>query len=282
MDNSVKVEFAGIPGENIDLLVGLLSDFPHNGLEEVDHSVNVYFGENHWDEQMEVELRELSIRTASSIKISIIPFENWNQSWEAGYDPVEIDDICRIYAPFHSAPDRKFENEIEIIPQMAFGTGHHETTEMMIRLMHKNSKEIRDRSVLDFGAGSGVLAIYAYQLGASNICANEIDPYAFENLKENTINNNADSIRVFCGGCEVLPEGIKYDIILANITRNVILDHLGFFRNNLNPGGKVLISGILSTDYELVKKVFLPYGFTSDSCLTKGKWGAALMVSDLS
>ncbi|WP_236974865.1 50S ribosomal protein L11 methyltransferase [Membranihabitans maritimus] len=281
MDSSVKVHFSGRSGAELEVLVGLLSSFPVDGLEEVENGIIAYFPERVWDHIIEARVEELAASTGSTVEIGVVPFENWNQTWETDYAEVEIDTICRIYAPFHEPARKKFENEIKIMPQMAFGTGHHETTEMMIRILHGIREKIVRHSVLDFGSGSGVLAIYAYLLGASPVVANEIDRYAFENLKDNIEINHAGTIEVFCGGQESLPKGIQYDVIAANITRNVILDHLPYFVRSLATGGSIVISGILSTDFEFVKSEFEKVGLRPGTYLTKGKWLAAHFIKEL-
>lgn len=272
MDNHIKIVIDQV--DDVDSLLGLLSLLPFEGFEEDVKAIVAYIPKKKWQSDLISQVESLTDEFEGRLTIEEIPFENWNQSWEEGYDEVIIDDICRIYAPFHPENTAFFDTDIQILPQMAFGTGHHETTEMMIRLMYKNKSLIDQHSCLDFGAGSGVLAIYAALNGANDVVAVEIDRYAALNMEENFGINHTLSIEGYCGDVTVLPKGRKYDLILANVTRNVITEHLSFFKESLLEGGKLLISGILVKDEDYMETASHQLDFAVTDRLQKGKWCA--------
>lgn len=274
MDSYIKISLKEIGNE--DVVLGILSEFPVTGFEEVTDGLLAFVPSREWSDDLEGRLRDDIAPYVRQVSIEVIPFENWNQNWEKSYPEVEIDDFCRIYAPFHNGPGQKFTYEILISPQMAFGTGHHNTTQMMIRLMSHLPEKIHYQRVLDFGSGSGVLAILASRMGAAHVDAVEIDAYAFQNLKENIQLNNVDWVTPWQGGMEQLPQDSRYDIILANVTRGIILQHVEDFYHKLNPGGRILISGILDTDQDEVHRAFIKTGFYGLESMKIGKWTALL------
>ena len=274
MDSFIKISLHGVSDQ--DVVLGLLSTFPFAGFEEGEDLLLAYMPTQDWNDALESEVLTAVEPLVREIGIETIPFENWNQQWEKNYPEVEIDDFCRIYAPFHPGPAQKFRYEILISPQMAFGTGHHNTTQMMIRLMSHLPDKIQDHTVLDFGAGSGVLAILASRMGAAHVDAVEIDAYAFQNLQENIGLNGADWVSAWNGGLELLPDDKKYDMILANVTRGIILRHAQDFYDRLNPGGRILISGILDTDHDDVHQSYINTGFFGLESMKIGKWTALL------
>jgi ribosomal protein L11 methyltransferase len=175
---------------------------------------------------------------------------NWNALWEASFQEIMIDQFCQIRAPFH--PVRlDVDHSITIDPRMAFGTGHHETTRLVIRKMKVLT--IKGKSVLDFGAGTGILAILAHKMGADQVIALESDTTAFSILEENILANDASAIRCSLKD-SLVSQGIhQFDIVLANITRNVLLDHLAQIFRVLKLGGIGILSGFLASDRVLMK-----------------------------
>lgn len=274
MDSYIKLVMKD--GAEEDAIVGLLSDYPFTGFEEVNQDLVAYMAHADWTEVVKEEVLSVINPVISNYHIEKVPFENWNQEWEKNYPEVEIDDFCRIYAPFHVRPTQKFRYEILITPQMAFGTGHHATTEMMIRLMSHVPEKIQDHTGLDFGAGSGILAILASKMGASHLDAVEIDSYAFQNLKENIELNNADWITPFEGGMDQIPDSARYDFILANVTKNIIMIQSQDFFDRLEPGGRIIVSGILDTDQDEVHNAYIRTGFYGLESMKIGKWTALM------
>lgn len=183
---------------------------------------------------------------------------NWNAVWERSYEPVEVGDFCRIRASFHepSAPG-SFRYELEITPRMAFGTGHHATTHLMLQELQKG--DWAGKAVLDYGCGTAVLGILAARLGAARIDALDIDPLAVENARENCQTNQTPQVRVHQGSLSELPAG-QYDCILANINRNILIDNMRRMHERLLPAGKLYLSGFLASEIPLLVQSAQPWG----------------------
>src|SRR5690606_35835021 len=194
----------------------------------------------------------------------------WNQEWEKNFEPIEVDGKCTVRAPFH--PQKNFEDEIVIEPKMSFGTGHHETTFMMLQFILENDFE--DKSVLDMGCGTAVLAILAEMRGASVLDAIDIDEWCFENSKENILKNNCENISVHLGDASLLREK-SYDVIIANINRNILLNDMEIYSNSLNGGGDLYVSGFYSEDLPIIKTCCNNLGFEFVENKEKNKWVAA-------
>ncbi len=180
-------------------------------------------------------------------KRNIIPPTNWNKDWESGFEPVIVDDFVSVRASFHQ-PNDSVEHEIIITPKMSFGTGHHATTFLMMRAMRKIP--LSGASILDFGTGTGVLAILAEKCGATNVVAIDNDEWSMENAKENVHENNCRSISLYLRDNPAIET--SFDVILANINKNVILDNLHVLSRQLHRSGVILLSGLLKEDEEEV------------------------------
>ena len=235
--------------EQNEILVALLSQYGFNGFEERDNSLYAFILKETFDKKI---IDDFAKQAQTEFTITIIAETNWNYLWESSFDPVIIGTFCAIRAGFHSAvPD--VEHEIIITPKMSFGTGHHATTFMMIEQMqHIN---FLNKSVLDFGTGTGILAILAEKLQACKIVAVDHDDLCIENAKENILLNSCKKIELKKGSTPGGDE--KYDIILANIDKNVIVRNLTQMIGRLNKPGILLLSGLLSADQlELLTKAF--------------------------
>ncbi|MBZ9731243.1 50S ribosomal protein L11 methyltransferase [Salegentibacter sp. JZCK2] len=194
---------------------------------------------------------------------------NWNEEWEKNFSPILVDDICSVRAPFHPEPDTEFDIVIE--PKMSFGTGHHATTHMMIQHILKN--DWTDKAVLDMGCGTGVLAILASLKGAKFVDAIDIDNWCYQNTLENVGRNDCDNINVEEGGAELLQDR-KYDMILANINRNILLRDLPIYKNCLNKGGNLFLSGFYEEDIPVIKKACIDLGLEYVDHLDRNNWVA--------
>lgn len=183
--------------------------------------------------------------------------QNWNAEWEKDYPPVEISDLVRIRAPFHT-PTEGFSLEVVVHPRMAFGTGHHSTTRLMATALF--NLQLKEKKVLDMGCGTGVLAIIAEKLGAGEILAVDIEPDSTEASINNSLLNNCLKIIVLQGSTEQM-KGRIFDVILANINRNILLNHLPEYYAALNEGGDLLLSGFFSTDTGDLSGALLENGF---------------------
>lgn len=182
--------------------------------------------------------------------INLISDKNWNEQWEASYEPVFISNRCVIKAPFHHIEEKNLL-EIVISPKMAFGTGHHQTTKLMIERLFE--LDLQSKTVIDAGCGSGILAIAAEKLGSESIFAYDIDPRSVENTKENIALNNCQKILTKKGTITELNLPLV-DIILANINRNVLLDEIKHYKNHLLQDGLLIVSGFIEPDVSIVSE----------------------------
>lgn len=201
--------------------------------------------------------------------------QNWNEVWEKNYfEPLLIENRCVVRAPFHqSYPTSEFE--IIINPKMAFGTGNHETTHMMVKIIL--GMELNNQSVLDMGCGSGILAILASQKGASEVTAIDIDEWSYNNTLENADLNEIKNITAFCGDSSLLNEQ-QFDTILANIQRNILLEDMKDYHKVLKKGGHLLMSGFYTQDLEMLAAKASELGLKLVSNEERSNWCAALFV----
>lgn len=194
---------------------------------------------------------------------------NWNEEWEKNFSPIMVDDICSVRAPFHPEPDVEYDIVIE--PKMSFGTGHHATTHMMIQHILKN--DWNDKAVLDMGCGTGVLAILASLKGVKFVDAIDIDNWCYQNTMENVGRNDCDNINVEEGGAELLQDR-KYDMILANINRNILLRDLPIYVDCLNKSGDLFLSGFYEEDIPVIKEACTNLGLTYIEHFERSNWVA--------
>ncbi len=252
--------------ETREVILALLSQEGFDGFEEDDFGFKTYMPEENYDESV---IKKLANQFDFSYKSKLIPQQNWNAIWEANFQPIQINNFCGIRADFHP----KFENvthEITINPKMAFGTGHHETTMSMIEAMQ--SIEFKDKIVFDYGCGTGILAILAAKMGAKSILAIDYDPLSQENTIENCQKNEITQVKTVLGELSVVDNAEDFDIILANINRNVILNSLPSLFLKTKQNGQLLISGVLDTDLDLLRNTVENIGFSIDKVIKKGEW----------
>lgn len=174
---------------------------------------------------------------------------NWNIEWEKNFHPIIVSEQCGVRAPFHPKPDVTYDIVIE--PKMSFGTGHHATTHMMIEFLLE--QDLQGKKVLDMGCGTGVLAIVAEKRGAYEIDAIDIDNWCYQNTRENVERNECLKIEAFEGSAELL-EGKNYDVIIANINRNILLEDMENYDRSLNAGGDLFLSGFYSKDIPVIRE----------------------------
>ncbi len=240
MADFIQVEIQTANNAKQELLIAVLSSAGFEGFEEADGSLRAFIAsENFSEETMGGLAREFEFSWHSSV----IPDQNWNELWESNFQPVQIESFVAIRAEFHQPVDGVL-HEIVITPKMSFGTGHHATTHMMILQMQQLN--FRDKEVFDFGTGTGVLAILAEKLGASNVFAVDNDEWSIANAAENIQRNNCTAIKLLLAARP--PGEKKFDIILANINKNIILDHLAILAGLLEKNGLLVLSGLLKAD----------------------------------
>ncbi|MFN4763777.1 50S ribosomal protein L11 methyltransferase [Gillisia sp. Q332] len=251
----------------------LIAELGYAGFEsfvEDEDGVTAYIPSEEYDPEM---LAGIHILQSEEFEITYTSLEieqiNWNSEWEKNFDPLIVDDICSIRAPFHEQPDTEFDIIIE--PKMSFGTGHHATTHMMVQFILKN--DWQDKSVLDMGSGTGVLAILTEMKGAKEIDAIDIDNWCYQNAIENAERNNCELISVYEGGAELL-EGRKYDRIIANINRNILLEDINAYAASLNPGGKLFLSGFYTEDIQAIEEECNRHGLKLEEQLERDNWAA--------
>jgi ribosomal protein L11 methyltransferase len=236
MGNYIHIRFESITGEEKDILIAQLSGMGYEGFEEGLNYVSAYIPEQQYDEDAISTLNK-------DYKKEIIAPRNWNEEWEQTFQPVVIGSFCAIRAHFH-APMNGVQHEIIITPKMSFGTGHHATTCLMIQSMQ--GLDLAGTHVLDFGTGTGILAILAEKLGARGITAIDNDDWSINNAAENIALNQCSAIDLHRAESLQMPD--LFDIILANINKHVLLANMDVIKQHLTPGGVVLMSGLLSGD----------------------------------
>jgi len=230
-----------------DLLIYYLGQDEYHGFEYTDTGLKAYIDIQDFDEQrLRHTLVALDGKAEYSWELINHPDINWNEKWESDFKPVEINKDIRIRAPFHDGDD-SFRHEIVIMPKMSFGTGHHATTLQMLQMMlHVN---FNGKKVLDMGSGTGVLAIFAEQQGAEHCQAIDYDPWCYQNALENVQLNACAKIEVIEGDVNAIGNNV-YDIILANINRNILMQDMATYQKALNQGGSLLMSGFYLQDWQ--------------------------------
>lgn len=264
MDHYMQVEFRNLKSEQQEIIIALLNELGYEGFEEHEDHIKAYIVANDFDEE---ELNQLASTQNVSFSISKMDNRNWNQEWESGFKPVIIDDFVAVRADFHT-PIPQVKHEIIITPKMSFGTGHHATTSMMIRTM--GEIDFIGKNVLDFGTGTGILAILAGKLGAKRVVAIDNDDWSIANAAENLLNNHCHGIELLKGSTAEREE--KSDIILANIIRAVIMENFHFFHKQLNYNGILLLSGLLEEDEQIIQKEAAKYGFVLHKKRIERQW----------
>ncbi len=273
--NYIELLFTTISQEEYqqDLLINELAEAGFDTFEEVDFGFKAYIPAAGFDkEELDERLEPFHQILTFSYEVNLIPQKNWNAVWERNFQPIQIKDQIWVRATFHE-PRLDFPFEIVIDPKMAFGTGHHQTTSMMMDFMLDTV--FTGKKVLDMGCGTGILAILAAKKGALEVVAIDYDPICCESTFENVALNKVNNVRILCGSKEAIPDE-TFDIILANINRNILLDQIETYQRNLKPGGLLFLSGFYENpDLEILKAKAEKYGLKYLSHKNSKDWVAA-------
>ena len=239
-----------------EILIAELGEKAFESFIETETGISAFVQKDLWSENI---LEDIQILENPEFKIDYtfeeIEQVNWNEEWEKNFEPIDVDGKCHVRAPFHEKTNAEFDIVIE--PKMSFGTGHHETTHMMIQ--HLLETDLVGKKTLDMGCGTAILAILAEMKGAQPIDAIDIDNWCYLNSIENAERNNCKHISVYEGDASLL-KGKKYDVIIANINRNILLNDMQQYVDCLNENGILFLSGFYTEDIPVI----------SESCTTKG------------
>ena len=251
-----------------EILIAELGFAGFESFVEDDNVVTAYVQKEEWNAEI---LENVSILTSEEFAISFSKKEieqtNWNSEWEKNFEAIQVDDLVSIRAPFHDNPNLEYDIVIE--PKMSFGTGHHETTHMMIQ--HLVTLDLENKSTLDMGCGTGILAIFAEMKGAKPLDGIDIDNWCYLNSIENAERNNCKHISFYEGDASLLTDQ-KYDVIIANINRNILLNNMVTYTKCLNENGILLLSGFYKEDIAVIDKEVSSYGLTLQNTLERNNW----------
>lgn len=263
------------PEPGSEILMALISEYEFDSFDFNDSGFTAYIKE---ESATNVDLSNFDFEDFKfTCEIKKIPLTNWNAEWEKNFEPVLVDDLLFIRAPFHEK-NKTVKHEIVIMPKMSFGTGHHQTTRLVCRTMFETY--FNNKRVLDMGCGTGILAILAMQLGATDILAIDIDEWSVENSIENCATNNCGKIVVTKGDIESLENEKPFDMIIANINKNILKKHLEFYTKKLVPSGKLFLSGFFVTDMDELKSVAAKHNLKFVSYKNENEWAMMLFEKE--
>jgi ribosomal protein L11 methyltransferase len=275
----VEVECRVSPsGENTEILMALLSEAGFTMFEETEFGVKAYVESRHFDSSaLDSVLADFPVPGVTiTTTTRTIPFTNWNAEWESNFQPVMVCDQVHVRAEYH-APDPNVRFDLVIQPRMAFGTGHHATTWLVMKSMLE--MDLNGKKVLDMGSGTGILGILAGKMGAKSVFGIDHDPNATENANDNTIANGVPEAVFVTGDASILGTE-QYQVILANINRNIILNDLPLYVNAGESGCNYLFSGFYEDDLIAVKEKAESLGLQYQKHDSRDKWVCACFIKD--
>ncbi len=258
-----------IPRDQYDLMVAVMSEIGYYAFEETPANLQAYIMERDYDEAAYQDLLATYLPgQAIAIVKEVIPAKDWNAEWEANFHSVRVGSFCEVHPP-HREADPEVQYHVKVAPKMAFGTGHHATTWLMLDQCSR--LDFQGKSVLDMGSGTGVLGILAQQLGAASVTLIDIDPWSEENCKENAQLNGVTGLEIILGDVTAIP-AVCYDIILANINRNVLMADRDSYVAALKAGGYIAMSGFYDFDEAKVAAHFTAAGLRPVDRREKDSW----------
>ena len=257
--------------EVAEILMAHLAEIGFEMFEENEDGLKAYVPAKEFTNEMEENLIPEYLKADIRFAKNFIKHENWNAVWESNFEPELIANRIYVRADFHLA-QTQYEHELIIQPKMAFGTGHHPTTALVMEQML--NLDFKNKTVLDMGCGTGILAVLAEQLGAKSILAIDNDEHAVENAKENAVKNNCDKIIALLGDAST-PNDKKFDVVIANINRNIILNDIALYVQYLNDGGDLLLSGFYEKDLPMIKDAAEQNKLSLQKQLVKNEWCCA-------
>ena len=270
--NYIEYDFTVSPTEmGAEILMAELAEVGFDSFEDTPTGIKAYIPKDSWNEHILQDIYLLSNPEFTiSYQITEIEQVNWNEEWEKNFSPIVVEDLCTVRANFHPVPNTRYD--IVITPKMSFGTGHHETTYMMLQQLLPLSLE--GTKVLDMGCGTGILAIMAALRGARDITAIDIDPWCVENATENVQQNDCSFITIKEGDVSLIA-GEQYNLILANINRNILLSDIPAYTQALLAQGLLLVSGFYEEDLPAIKEKCQEVGLTYLSHIERNRWVSA-------
>jgi len=277
--NYIACTFSNPQNEALkDMFTELLGNIGFDSFMDAEEGFVAYCSETAYNEDALKEILAMEqFADTQILKREIIPDQDWNATWESSYEPVVIDGICRIRAPFHEA-DGNFKYDLCIEPKMSFGTAHHETTAQIIKLMLK--EDFKNKDVLDMGSGTGVLAILAKKLGSAKTVAIDNDEWAYRNALDNIKLNGENEIIVELGDANSL-NNRQFDIIIANINRNILLRDMHEYVKCLKKDGKIFFSGFYEADLRLIREEAERCGLVYSCHIKENEWTAAVFKKNI-
>ncbi|MCK0204253.1 50S ribosomal protein L11 methyltransferase [Ornithobacterium rhinotracheale] len=266
--NYIEYNFNIVPPQPFsEILIALLSQAEFESFEETATGLKAYILKDYDDEEfVKDQVAELDTAEIVYERTEIEPV-NWNKEWESNFSPININDACYILAEFHEPhPDAPYE--IVIQPKMSFGTGHHETTHLMVEYLL--NLDLDQQSVLDMGTGTGILAILSKMRGAKSCLGIDIDEWSYENAVENAERNNVE-VSFIKGGAESIPDE-KFDLVLANINKNILKADMPFYINALKPNAQLILSGLLDIDEQEMIQFVEGFGLNFVDKKERNEW----------
>ena len=275
---AVKFKFRFEEAFAADLFVAFLAENGFDSFENWEEGIEAYIpSEDFSEEELVEKITSFPYQGVELLDVNAIPDQNWNEEWEKNFfSPIVIGDECVIHSSFHKdVPQVQYD--IQINPKMAFGTGHHATTSLIIAALLK--AELQGKALLDMGCGTAVLAILAAMRGATPITAIDIDTWCVENANENAQINKIDNLDIRLGDARLL-KGMHFDVILANINRNILLSDMKTYATCLNKQGELYLSGFYTEDIPILEAEALKHGLKTLEYKEKNNWAMMRLLKE--